>query len=930
MHPVQLFIKTRFPQYLLFALIIIPFSTQLRDSKEDISTDVKSTCSPISFQKMPVIIDDFLVNDDTISISVQQLPSIAQDPSGDFVVAWEDYRNGESDIYAQRYNSTGSPIGLNFKVNDDFRTGQNYPAIAMDFTGNFIITWEDTRNGESDIYAQRYNSSGTPLGPNFRVNDDAGDAVQRHPDIAMDSAGDFIITWEDHRADYPGDIYAQRYSCSGALLGPNFKVNDDAGSAGQYGAVVGMDKIGNFVITWEDYRVDFYGDIYAERYSSSGSPIGSNFRVNDDSGSQYQWHPAMTMNGPGNFIITWQDGRDGAFNIYAQRYNSSGSMLGSNFKANDDLWPIYHFTPTLAMDCSGNFIISWRDDRNGIPDIYAQRYNSSGIPLNSNFRVNDDTGTSDQGDPAITMDCSGDFVIAWEDYRNINLDVYAQRYNASGSMLGPNFEVNDDVSTADQFLSAIAMDNSGSFVITWEDYRFDDYGDIYAQRYNSSGVPTGSNFKVNNDTGNAYQWYPAVAMDGSGNFVVAWQDERIGKWDIYAQRYNSSGAPLGSNFKVNDNVRANHQYYAAIAMNSSGDFIITWTCERSEGYGVYSDIYAQRYRSSGNPVGTNFKVNDDTGTVDQWWPAIVIDADGNFVITWQGEDYRYNYNWDIYAQRYDSLGSPLGSNFRVNDDVGIADQYNPAIAMDSSGNYVITWEDYRNSIPDIYAQRYNAFGTLIGSNFKVNDDIGTGYQWYPAVAVDRSGNFVITWDDYRNRNYDIYAQRFNSSGAPLGSNYLVPNPLYASFAQGTSAVVANNSNIIITWTDDRRAKGWDVYAKVVDWNWTKVEDEQNAGLPKSFELSQNYPNPFNPITTIPFQAGSSEQVAGSPIHTTLKIYNILGQKVRTLVDEEKAPGNYNIIWDGKDDSGKEVASGIYFYQLKTKDYTATKKMVLLR
>jgi len=110
---------------------------------------------------------------------------------------------------------------------------------------------------------------------------------------------------------------------------------------------------------------------------------------------------------------------------------------------------------------------------------------------------------------------------------------------------------------------------------------------------------------------------------------------------------------------------------------------------------------------------------------------------------------------------------------------------------------------------------------------------------------------------------------------------------------------------------------------------TPVKDDKGS-QPEEFELSQNYPNPFNPATAIPFQAGSREQVAGTPIRTSLIIYNILGQKVRTLVDEEKLPGSYNIIWDGRDDSGKEVSSGIYFYQLKTKDYTETKKMVLVR
>jgi len=111
---------------------------------------------------------------------------------------------------------------------------------------------------------------------------------------------------------------------------------------------------------------------------------------------------------------------------------------------------------------------------------------------------------------------------------------------------------------------------------------------------------------------------------------------------------------------------------------------------------------------------------------------------------------------------------------------------------------------------------------------------------------------------------------------------------------------------------------------------TDVEEEPDEHLPKEFTLSQNYPNPFNPSTTIPFRVYGSRFIVHSPIHTTLIVYNILGQKVRTLVDEEKLPGNYRVIWDGKDNSGKEIGSGIYFYRLKTKDYTTAKKMVLLR
>ncbi|MCK4403558.1 MAG: T9SS type A sorting domain-containing protein [candidate division Zixibacteria bacterium] len=109
------------------------------------------------------------------------------------------------------------------------------------------------------------------------------------------------------------------------------------------------------------------------------------------------------------------------------------------------------------------------------------------------------------------------------------------------------------------------------------------------------------------------------------------------------------------------------------------------------------------------------------------------------------------------------------------------------------------------------------------------------------------------------------------------------------------------------------------------------EDEANWGM-ESFELFQNYPNPFNPVTSIQYSVGSrqTKTADGSFAHTTLKIYNVLGQRVRTLVDEPQKAGNYQVDWDGKDDWGKDVSSGIYFYTLKVNNYRETKKITLLK
>jgi hypothetical protein len=108
---------------------------------------------------------------------------------------------------------------------------------------------------------------------------------------------------------------------------------------------------------------------------------------------------------------------------------------------------------------------------------------------------------------------------------------------------------------------------------------------------------------------------------------------------------------------------------------------------------------------------------------------------------------------------------------------------------------------------------------------------------------------------------------------------------------------------------------------------TWVEEEDNTQLPRDFSLAQNYPNPFNPQTTLQYNLTKRSWV-------TLKVYNLLGQEIRMLVNEFQSSGTHTILWDGKGNSGEALASGIYFYSLTTERndirFSETKKMVLLK
>ncbi len=752
---------------------------------------------------MTAAIEDFLVNDDFTGSAEHYSPGIARAPDGRFVVAWMDGQSGTFDIYVQRFDSSGIPQGPAFKVDDSPGwVWHGYPAVAMRASGSFVVTWDDDRNGPySDIYVQRYDSAANPLGNNFKVNDDMGSAHQHYPEIAMDGAGNFVITWEDGRGD-PTEIYAQRYDSLGNPVGPNFEVSEVAGYYNHYNPDVAMSHRGNSVIVWES------GDIYAQMYDSTGGAVGTNFQVNEEVGSSFVQFARVAMNGPGRFVVTWIDNRAGTPRTYGQQYDSGGNPLGPNFQVTDGANETWLPNPDITMDDSGQFVIAWTDSRGGDYDIYAQRYDSGGAPQGLNFKVNDDAESDYQWEPAIAADGFGSFVVTWEDYRHGSSHIFVQRYDCSGGTLDFNFRVDSDVGTANQSTPQMAASESGRFVICWTDYR-NGNSDIYGQRYDTTGAAAGPNFGVNDDAGTFSQYFCAVATDACGDFVAAWTDGRNGDEDVYAQRYYHDGSPMGPNFRVNDDAGTESQRSPTIGMNALGRFIITWGDRRNGPL----DIYAQQYDSAGTPAGDNFQVDDGPEHSWQMAPAIAVQNSGAFVITWYDDR---NGDLDIYAQRYLFSGTPLGPNFRVNDDAGTSEQTLPDVALAASGRFTIVWSDYRNGDRDIYAQRYDSLGASLGSNFRVNDDAGVDDQHRPAIAMDPSGGFVVTWQDRRNGwpDPDVYAQRYDSLGNPLYGNFPVADPSYASYAQISPDIAGNGSNIYFTWTDNRRAKGWDIYANV--------------------------------------------------------------------------------------------------------------------
>ena len=371
------------------------------------------------------------------------------------------------------------------------------------------------------------------------------------------------------------------------------------------------------------------------------------------------------------------------------------------------------------------------------------------------FAVSQDFSLSEQNTPVIAVGPRGTFAVVWVDYRNGNTDIFGRLYDSGGIPVGDDFRLNDDLSGAWQFEPDISSDWRRDYYVVWKDYRNQGYPsnpDVYYQRLDSLGF-AGVNRNITTELPDSSRQSPAIGSMGWGKSVIVWADLRNRNWDVFAQSVNDQGNPLGPNRRVNDDNSTTPQHEPDIAVSSAGWFVVSWY----DGRRGNEDIYIQKFDSSGTPVGANLRVNDDAGTSKQKFPAVAIGGNGVIYVVWT--DWRngaYPDNSDIYCQRFDSVLFRLGGNILINTDGRGTSQRDSKVGADLMGNACVVWSDSTGLDWNVSAQMIDYTGRLHGLNFPANLDLW-GKQLFPDVALD--GYFLyLTWADYRNGNYDIYAR----------------------------------------------------------------------------------------------------------------------------------------------------------------------------
>jgi hypothetical protein len=363
-------------------------------------------------------------------------------------------------------------------------------------------------------------------------------------DVSTGANGDSIVLWQQGDITNPTG-YVQRYDAAGRSL------QSQELSVGTGASRVAASGSGSYAVLSLQPDGSSYG-VFVTIYNRAGAVIVGRFRVNDVATPPLaNSATAIAMNANGQFAVAWTVGLGGnASSIYVKRYEANGAAAGVQAQAYSNTDPSYRIgNVDIAIDNSGNFVTSW-DSGNIYStewyEVWARRFNSSGVALSAIFRVNTYT-VGGQYSNQIAMAETGTFVIVWQGPLpdGTGLGVFGQRYSATGTALGGEFRINTQANKSIEGLG-VAMAPSGSFVVSWHDDKVSVPPQIVARSYSNSGIAIGSVFVVSQAV-NIWPTTARIGMDRSGNFFIGWlQHHYTISVDnrVYARRYSPTGLAI--------------------------------------------------------------------------------------------------------------------------------------------------------------------------------------------------------------------------------------------------------------------------------------------------------------------------------------------------------------------------------------------------
>ena len=893
----------------------------------------------------------------------QTSPAIAFDGT-DYLVVWTDYRNGsQGDIYAARVTQLGTVLDPGGFVISDAPGSQSCPAIAFD-GANYFVVWQDARSGAWDICGSRVNPSGIVLDVSG-IPISTAPGSQCEPAVAF-AGTSYLVAWGDTRSGW-GATYCARVSLLGSVLDPAGIGVGGGPELGGAPSVASDDDI--YLVVWDAGENDcfgYYGDIFGRRVSQSGALIDSTPIVISDA-AQGQMNAAAVFNGT-DYVVVWTDNRNGYFiddDIYGSRVSPSGIVRDPDGIVITSVSSKQRF-PAIASDLGGGCLVAWEDWARGF-DIWGARLNSYGVVLDPDA-IAISTAAVSQAAPVAAFDGTN-YMLVWTEERDA-YDIYGLRVSSSGNVLDQQ-AIPIAAGPGIQWFPNMCF-GASQYLIVWQRY----WGErIYGARVNPSAAVLDSAGILLSGFTNWGEWYPDVAFDGTSYFAV-WQEFRSVAPAVVGVRLSPSGEVIGPGIGFPAEA-GSYDSPPAIAFDGT-NYLVVWADERNW---PGRDIYCARVSPSGQILDPD-GIAISTAREQQFNPAVTFDGHNYFVVWTDSRAGSYESGTrDTYGARITPSGTVLDTaGIVISNAVGA--QTASSIAYDGA-NYIVVWMDARNSNWDIYGARVTPSGSLLDTNGFAISTSEEG-QTHPSLTSGSAGQVLIAYSSFmpapEYRTYRIWGNLWTSSTVLEARVEIHPRTLntrskgrwitcHIELPDGNdvaeidvpsvrlnSIVSAERSGSVIADHDgdahgdlmlkfDRAAVasilpvGDDVSVTVAGDVGTQrfvgvdhlrvIASPSAQDTGESSEFHSNAvslevgPNPHRFFTHITYTVPSSAGVV-------LQIWNVEGRLIRTLENATRSEGVYVTQWDGKDDTGTQVSSGLYFCRLEVGREVVTRKLTFLR
>lgn len=834
----------------------------------------------------------YLDGDDAISAAAgNQFTPDVEIGNNMYLFAWEDNRsnlitnNNQSqsgtDIYAARADADGALLDSIPIVVSQAPNTQNNPEVHWNGE-NWLVVWESLDINPAGTYYSAHIRAAR-ISPQGELLDNPPVNVYSYPwsTDAMFAATSAESNWVvvcQGTSSGENDILGFKISPEGEVLNPNGTVVLEAAYYLRFNLnlVFATDEL---FMVWKAIS-----EIKALRISPELQAIGAEFRVSPTSGYTKN-RPTVATDGY-DYLLGWEDYLQNWYsNPMVARISHAGELLDVNGILLRQMGG-YGIFPSLAWDGT-NWIAAWAD-------LYAARISSEGEVLDPNGVLIPGAKVN-----AVSPAGGGGVMVAYSD-GSINLphnnDIFAIELESDlsagqphcVSLSAPNQVDPDFAGQGDLWMAAYAS------------YLSDDRR-ILVRPFDEQGTPlTDEPVQIANSP---FLDNPAIAFNGT-YFFVAWHDASDDK--IYGRRVDLDGTPIDSSpiFLMNG--------YECDVAAAGDDFGVI-----ANYFTTYVEFVFPFFVRVDGPTGEVLDQNPINLGASYVRVPVVSSFDGRWLAAWQRHYSHDEAHDDLMAAFVDSDGNP-SPEFTV---AAGPYRYGPAIGA-SPEEALIAWQDPRVNFNNwnIYARRLLPDGQLLDNN-SIGVSLAQENQGNSSAAWDGS-YFLVLYEDRRNIDYffdnrtDIYGTRVGLDGSVIDPEGFVFSD--ESIPEMQPAVAATDGFAVLGASILYYQQPYGAYRVGIRLMGTPTAVDEKGTLPENYQILFNYPNPFNSETTIKFSVSEPGMV-------NLEIFNVLGQKVCSLVDGYYPNGTYRVDWKAADQ-----ASGIYYYRLNTGSQSLIESMTLLK